>query len=257
MVSLSALTKEQLESVVRVAEWSAIILTFLGAASGVVFILANRPLRIFEAKERESSQAKIAGAVAVAEQERIARLNLEKSLAPRRIAVPIPNPRLEHFAGTPVRISYSTTDPETLLTAKRLKFALENAKWKVAMAADDTPHLGRSGVLIAATSDSVGSAAGQLDEFLTANFVEVMPWALPRAGAKLDWYPPRGMVVEAPLIWVVVAAKPDPYFERQAIDGRIREVQVRALEKLEAERAAKMRRLHDEWFPPGTKIDIR
>jgi hypothetical protein len=65
------------------------------------------------------------------------------------------------------------------------------------------------------------------------------------------------MVVEAPLIWVVVAAKPDPYFERQAIDGRIREVQVRALEKLEAERAAKMRRLHDEWFPPGTKIDIR
>jgi hypothetical protein len=92
MTSLSSLSKEQLESIVRFAEWSAIILTFLGAASGVVFILANRPLRRLEAAERQyehdASQTKIAGAVAIAAtaNERTAKLELEAATQRERAA---------------------------------------------------------------------------------------------------------------------------------------------------------------------------
>jgi hypothetical protein len=70
MASLSSLSREQLENIVRFAEWSAIVLTFLGATSGVVFILANRPLKKLEAAERQQehdqSQAKIAESNATA-----------------------------------------------------------------------------------------------------------------------------------------------------------------------------------------------
>src|ERR1700686_3600652 len=92
MASLSSLSKEQLESIVRFAEWSAIILTFLGATSGVIFILANRPLRRLEATERQrehnSSQAKIAGAAAIAAtaNERAAKLELDAATQRERAA---------------------------------------------------------------------------------------------------------------------------------------------------------------------------
>lgn len=93
MASLSSLTKEQLESIVRFAKWGAIILTFLGATSGVIFILANRPLKRLEATERqrehESSQAKIAGAVAIAAtaNERAAKLELDAATQRERAAM--------------------------------------------------------------------------------------------------------------------------------------------------------------------------
>lgn len=207
-----------------------------------------------------AQQERAANAERQLEAERLARLDLEATLAPRRIAFPFPNPRLSQFAATPIRISYSSSDPETKLTADRIKGVAVEAGWQVTMAQDDTPFLRRRGVSINANDLSVEGAATELTGLLLANSIDVLDFILPPRGAASTWYPPAEVVPGEPLLWVVVGPKPDPYFgdliagEPVPVNDKHKEL-LETQKEMDKERAAgkkeRIRRLREIWFPPG------
>jgi hypothetical protein len=157
---MSFVAKELLSSISSWAEIAAVLFTTLGALSGVTYVLASRPLRKAEARERLVLQARVAEAQSTAaaaeahigdakkeaalaeqhaaeanrtaERERLARVRLEQQLAPRRLTA-VQRAKLVDslggFTGGATIVS-PILDPEATDFGDDLDVALRAAGWE-------------------------------------------------------------------------------------------------------------------------------
>jgi hypothetical protein len=273
MVSLSSLSKEQWESIVRSAEFFAIVLTFFGAGSGVIYILANRPLRRLEAAEKadtaratEELRLRYVETELRLEQERIKRLELEAAVAPRtiRLSKGVVD-RLKRNAGTVLRIEYRPGEERQRL-AEQLRALVHWADWKVVVAPSEELEFKfpmsrelREGVDIGGGSDGFPrddaftgvpkyKAAEELWRFLRANDID--------ATLHIDagfWEPGKPIVVK---IW----PKPLPYSVKSKLGTswelfpQHASIQREVKEREDAEEKKRLEaneHLRKEWYPDG------
>src|SRR5467141_1469689 len=80
MSSASVFTKGVLESIVSWAEIFTFVFTFIGAFSGVAYLVFNKPLKKIEAQERRDADQKF-------EELRARNNELEKTIAPRILGI--------------------------------------------------------------------------------------------------------------------------------------------------------------------------
>lgn len=208
-------------------------------------VAAQQRVEIALSEQRERT----ANAEIQVEHERTARLAMQKELAPRSLSFPFPNQRFKHLAGTTIGISFVSDERETRRLANAIKFATEQSGWVVSsIAGDDHPYLSMQGVVIVVNDPSGEKAASELESLLLANFIEA------KTAIRRPLDPPD------PALRVIVGTRPTPYFdelnadEPVPIDERHKELIAQRKkddERRVEEREEEMRRLHDEWFPPG------
>jgi hypothetical protein len=160
-MTTSLFSKETLSAVSSWAEVIAVVFTSIGALAGVTYVLASRPLRRAEVKEKLVLQGSIASAQAeaaraqerageanveaanlekeaaelreLAEKERLARVKLESEIAPRRLSgsqKEILVKLLGGYTGAYVAIVSPLLDPEGTDFADDLDAAIREAHWE-------------------------------------------------------------------------------------------------------------------------------
>jgi hypothetical protein len=145
-ISMSLLSKELLSSISTWAEILAVVLTALGALSGVTFVVVSKPLRKIEAHEKLVLQQQVADAGLAAAQaterakeaERSAtenqketailtaqNLKLEAAINPRRLTAKQLKELVDiKYAGGPIEVRSYANDVEGLVVATQITDAL-------------------------------------------------------------------------------------------------------------------------------------
>jgi hypothetical protein len=213
--------------------------------SGVVgYQVTDRVLKDADVRIADANRG-AADANAKAESERLARMELEKFVGPRYIAIIAGTPgtgteRLKQFAGTPYILQFVPNDMEINRLAQMIEFLLRESNWvKVAM--EPRTDL-KDGVTVQTRPFSprpnpVEAAAKDLGDFLEANGIEIIRLSLSSMSI------PEGTVL------ITIGIKPWPLYSKLP-QGNIPEgVKQRRDEYAEMEKERKQR-LKKEWQIP-------
>ncbi len=222
MSSISVFSKETLESVVSWAEVFTFVFTFIGAFSGVAYLMFNRPLKKIEARERREAEQRF-------EELKGKNLELQKSLAPRDISALDPRDTakfdefiskrnaLQKFSG--IEVSFEVIPEfEARRTANLLKQMVEQIGWKVV--STKTEEGIRDGVIIwrHLSPDLASAIAGDANEIRSegaanslAECLKFLNWQVDvEMGARL---PSSVLNVPPNNVRIQVGFKPAPFFE--------------------------------------------
>lgn len=264
------------ETIADWAERGSVAFTILAAASGLIFVLASRQLKRFEAIRAEAKDARAAKLEldVATQQERAAKaetdlLQLRNETAPRtiRLSKGVVD-RLKRNAGTVLRIEYRPGEREPHRLAERIAEVTRWAQWKVEVTQSEESEIKfptrselREGVDIGGGGDGFQDdddawsklppkykAAEELWKLLRANGID--------ATYHLDaglWEPDKPIIVK---IW----PKPLPYSAKAKLGtswelfpqhGSIqREVEERN-DAEEKKRLEWNEHLRKEWYPDG------
>ena len=186
------------------------------------------------------------------ESERLARLDLENSMAPRvLIRTGTTNSRLSRFGAIKVRIEAITADVESLRVADALHSHLSEAGWKVTPVVTQDWYNGRAGIDVMTVDRNLVEAAEELSEFILANRVVGRVVTDAKTMGELTKGDTAGIVVR-------VGMRPQPVFFRKTVemvrsnlppDREMDEAMREADAADEKALADRMTALHAKWYP--------